>query len=441
MIAPTPEKIAVEFPEKLGDIFLPNRYKVAWGGRGGAKSWAFARAALLLGRSKPLKILAAREYMNSLSESVYALLLEQIYMLGLDDFYTATKSEIVGKNGTRFFFAGLKTNPRSIKSVEGIDIAWVEEAENVSKESWDLLIPTVRKDGSEIWVVFNPNSKGDDTYQRFVVTPPEGAWVVNMNWRDNPWLPRALRQEMEECKRRSMADYLHIWEGLPKEDAGTTEIPVDKVRYWIPRNLAGLNTYLTVDPSGSGKKANGDWTAMTVWGLGKDRNYYVIRRIRDKFNLAEKWDTMVRLNEQYRFKRIGYEESSKGLERDSFEAKGAEVNYRLPIEWIPPRGHKDDRIRRLVPIINEGRFFNPETDVYHQLDGKTADLTQEWNREALSFPNIPASIHDDILDADCMIMDPQLQATFPNTVEFDNLRPTQKPAYNPLKYGTTRPFR
>jgi phage terminase large subunit len=131
--------------------------------------------------------------------------------------YEITKNAIVGANGTEFLFKGIKFNTEEIKSTEGVDICWVEEAEKVSAESWDILIPTIRKDNSEIIIVFNPDSEDSPTYQRFVVHPPKGAWVRKINYTDNPYFPDVLRQDMEWCKERDYEAYLNIWEGECKK--------------------------------------------------------------------------------------------------------------------------------------------------------------------------------------------------------------------------------
>lgn len=121
--------------------------------------------------------------------------------------------------GSEFMFYGIKNNPTKIKSLEGIDICWMEEAEAVSKESWEILIPTIRKPGSEIWVSYNPKNILDDTHQRFVISPPDDICLLTVNYTDNPWFPDVLRLEMEECKRKDYDLYLHIWEGEPVADS------------------------------------------------------------------------------------------------------------------------------------------------------------------------------------------------------------------------------
>lgn len=206
-------QLVADFPEKLEVLFSCARYKVLYGGRGGAKSWGVARALLLKGIEQPLRILCAREFQKSMGDSVHKLLSDQIAALGLQGHYEVQQTIIKGRNGTEFTFHGLKHNIANIKSVEGTDIAWIEEAHTVSKTSWETLIPTIRKDGSEIWITFNPELEQDETYQRFVVNPPTGAAVVKLNWSDNPWFPEVLRQEKDDLCERNVDAYLHIWEG------------------------------------------------------------------------------------------------------------------------------------------------------------------------------------------------------------------------------------
>lgn len=206
--------MAAEFPAKLKFLFQSARYKVAYGGRGSAKSWSFARALLIHGAEKKQRILCAREVQKSIKQSVHTLLADQIQELGLGGFYEVLETEIRGKNGTEFSFAGLATHTvESIKSFEGVDKVWIEEAQTVSKRSWSILIPTIRKPESEIWVSFNPDLDTDDTYQRFVVNPPEGAVVVKVNYSDNPWFPEVLEKERLHCQRVTPKDYDNIWEG------------------------------------------------------------------------------------------------------------------------------------------------------------------------------------------------------------------------------------
>jgi phage terminase large subunit len=205
--------VQADFPSKLRYLFSPARYKVAHGGRGGAKSWNFARALIIIASSKRLRVLCAREFQNSITESVHKLLSDQIELLKLSSFFRITNTNIVGLNGSEFIFAGIKNNVTKIKSTEGVDVCWVEEAEKVSSESWEILIPTIRKPGSEIWISFNPNLESDPTYKRFILNPPDDAVVVKMSWRDNPWFPEELRREKDYLARVDHDAYMHVWEG------------------------------------------------------------------------------------------------------------------------------------------------------------------------------------------------------------------------------------
>jgi len=210
--------MAAEFPQKLKYLFEPRRYKVAYGGRGSGKSWGFADALLIQAASKTLRVLCAREVQNSIKDSVHRLLKDQIERLGLSEYYDILDTEIRGRqNGSLFMFSGLSNQTvESLKSIEGVDICWVEEAKNVSKRSWDILTPTIRKPGSEIWVTFNPDLETDETYQRFVVNPPADCMAVEINWRDNPWFDAVLEQERQDTLRRDPDSYPNIWDGKPK---------------------------------------------------------------------------------------------------------------------------------------------------------------------------------------------------------------------------------
>lgn len=205
-----------EFPEKLSCLFFPEkiRYRVLYGGRGGAKSWGIARAMLIKGAKETKRILCAREFQTSLKDSVHKLLCDQIIALGLESFYDVTQATIRGKNGTEFNFVGLKNNVANVKSYEGVDICWVEEAQSVSRSSWNTLVPTIRKQDSEIWVSFNPELETDETFQRFVVHTPENAVVTKINWNDNPWFPETLKEEKDSLKQRDFNSYQNVWEGL-----------------------------------------------------------------------------------------------------------------------------------------------------------------------------------------------------------------------------------
>lgn len=211
-------------------ITTPKRYKVLYGGRGSGKSWGIARVLILLAKSKKLRILCTRQYQSSISMSVHKLLKDSIGSLGLSKYFDVTRDTIRCSNGSEFYFKGIQNNIDEIKSIEGIDICWVEEAQNVSKESWEVLCPTIRKENSEIWISFNPKSGEDETYQRFVIHPSNDCQSVLVNFYDNPWFPDVLRKEMEYCREVNVSDYEYIWLGKPQVN---TEAQIFKGRYQI----------------------------------------------------------------------------------------------------------------------------------------------------------------------------------------------------------------
>lgn len=216
--------LQINLPRWAARLREHHRFKVVPGGRGSSKSWTVARHLLLQSSQHPLQGLCVRETQESLADSVHRLLSNQIEEMGLPG-WTIQKDRIFHANGSEITFAGIRTDPAKIKSAEGVDWCWVEEAETVSKVSWDILIPTIRGKGvplgngqfagAEIYITFNPREKTDPTYQRFVINPPPSALVMEVNWRDNPWFPESLVVERDHLARTDPDAYQHVWEGKP----------------------------------------------------------------------------------------------------------------------------------------------------------------------------------------------------------------------------------
>jgi phage terminase large subunit len=203
-----------EFPEKLHFLFEPHPYKIAYSGRYGVKSWSFACAILQLGMERPLRIVCLRETMNSLKDSVHALLGDQIARLRIGRFYREYKSEIRGTNGTEIFYKGLRgVRADAIKSMEGCDIFWVEEGQTVSKQSFLILDPTIRKPGAELWLSMNPRFSADDSYVRWIMNPPPRAVVAQLNYRDNKFLTAEMQEKIDFLKATDPDEYEHVYEG------------------------------------------------------------------------------------------------------------------------------------------------------------------------------------------------------------------------------------
>lgn len=202
-------------PPKLGLFFSPDycRYRVAYGGRASGKSWAAVEGLIIRALQKPVRILCCREYQVTIRDSIKKVIEDSVNRFGISAYFTSTESEIRCFNGSVFMFRGLHNNVSEIKSLENISIAYVEEAESVSEHSWNTLIPTVRAENSEIWVVFNPRDEKDATYQRFVVHPPENSRISFINYTDNPYCPAVMAEEAENCRRLDFDLYSHIWLG------------------------------------------------------------------------------------------------------------------------------------------------------------------------------------------------------------------------------------
>jgi phage terminase large subunit len=251
---------------------------------------------------------------KSIKDSVHKLLGDQVQALGLGGFYEVQQTVLKGANGSEFIFSGLSDQTaESIKSFEGVDIVWVEEAQAVSDRSWSILIPTIRKDGSEIWISFNPELDTDPTWVRFVENPPPDAWVVEVNYHDNPWFPEVLEKERAHAKATLPdAEYLNIWEGKCKP-AITGAIYADEV---AATQTSGRICELPYDPS---------MKVHAVFDLGWNDKMSII--------LAQRHVSQIRVVEYI-------EDSHKTLDHYSAELKNKKWNWGTL--WLPHDGqHKD----------------------------------------------------------------------------------------------------
>ena len=190
------------------------RYIAVKGGRGSGKSRSVATALNLRAAAKPLRILCVREIQKSIRDSSKRLLDDDAERNGLSSFYTSLETEVRGANGSLFLFAGLRSNIDSIKSMEGIDICWVEEAQSVSKTSLETLIPTIRKPGSQIIFTWNPKHETDPIEEMFGRDDlPPDTRLKTVNYVDNPWFPDVLQKEADYDLKRDPEKYNHVWMG------------------------------------------------------------------------------------------------------------------------------------------------------------------------------------------------------------------------------------
>lgn len=245
----------IAIPAVFKFLRTPSRYKTLYGGRGGGKSHAAHSTLLVMGMEKPMRIVCGREIQKSIKDSVHTVLADIIHKNNLTWFYEIQETVIKGKNGTEFKFRGLKHNITDIKSLEGADIFCIEEAENVSHNSYEVLLPTIRKDGSEIWIIFNPKNFTDPTYQKFVVTQDEDNLVKKISWRDNPFFPAELEKERLKLLKLDPEAYQHVYEGeLDTRRSGSIY-----ARVLSKAREEGRITKVPYDPA---------YEVFTAWDLG-----------------------------------------------------------------------------------------------------------------------------------------------------------------------------
>jgi phage terminase large subunit len=279
-----------------GDFALPDwaeclltqgpRYTIFHGGRGSAKSMSVATALVLRAAAEPLRILCFREIQESIDESVKAIIEQRIKDAGLEGFFTITKREITGANGSKFIFRGLSDETAdSIKSLFDIDIAWGEEGQAITKNSLDLFLPTIRKETSEIWFTMNPELDTDPVYTTFIQKRPANARIIEVNWDRNPFWNAAMEAERLRSKADDPDDYDHIWEGVPRSAvAGAIyrrEMHViateNRIRPLLPDPVLGTHAVfdLGIDDMMSITISQADVSGLRVVGFHEDNNHAI----------------------------------------------------------------------------------------------------------------------------------------------------------------------
>lgn len=225
------QKAAATLNPALKDFWLkPARNKILYGGRASSKSWDAAGFAVYLGDNYKLRILCARQFQNKIAESVYTLLKIQIERFGLQDRYDIQRDKIINRfTGTEFLFYGLWRHIDEVKSLEGIDVCWLEEAHNITEAQWEILEPTIRKEHSQFWVIFNPRLATDFVWKRFVINPPPNTVTRKINYTENPFLSQTMIDLIAAAKEEDHDEYEHIYLGVPRNDDESVIIK----RSWI----------------------------------------------------------------------------------------------------------------------------------------------------------------------------------------------------------------
>lgn len=267
MSAPTLNPVLRDFWEaRVNERGQSIRNRVLYGGRASSKSWDAAGFAIFLACNFKLRILCARQFQNKIEESVYSLLIVQIERFGLRDQFRILENKIVHRRtGAEFLFYGLWRHISEIKSLEGIDICWLEEAHALTEDQWKILEPTVRKEGSQFWIIFNPMLSTDFAWRRFVASPPPGTLVRQINYTENPFLSRTMRDVIAAAQAEDAEEYEHIYLGVPRDDDDMALIK----RSWV---MSALDAHKTLGIEITGQKRIG----YDVADGGPDRNATIL---------------------------------------------------------------------------------------------------------------------------------------------------------------------
>lgn len=229
----------------------PARNRVLYGGRASSKSWDAAAQAIFLAQFCKIRVLCVRQFQNKIEESVYSLLKIQIERYGLQDKFKVLDNKIICKStGSEFMFYGLWRHIGEIKSIESIDVLWSEESHLLSKEQWEILEPTIRKDGSECWFIFNPRLATDFVWQRFVMNPPPDTIVRRINYDENPFLSSTMLKIINAAKAEDIESYNHTYLGQPLTDDVESIIKRSHV-------IAAIDAHIRLDVDIAGSRRMG----------------------------------------------------------------------------------------------------------------------------------------------------------------------------------------
>lgn len=398
--------IDVEMPLVFQRLFKEARYKILYGGRGSGKSWAIATYLVLKAYASYEFILCGREFQVSIAESVKKLLEDVIRKYGLQQYFTSTNTEIKCTiNGSRFIFMGLARSPDKIKSTEGITIAWIEEAQTISQMSWDLLVPTIRAEGSQIICSLNPRFVTDVIYETFLhndVEKRDDAILIEANHNNNPYFPDTLKAEMERDKRINFQRYLHIWEGHPSVSEYTI-INKDWFNYYADYDeVLRMCTarIITADTAFKTKQEN-DESVLQVWGFSSNHHMFLLDMVHGRWDfpkLLEESKSLIRKHSDETYgnqvQRIYIEDKASGQSLvQTLRKEGVNA-----IPWVPrDYNYPDDKVGKMNTItlpLSDGRMWLP------------ADKNKAWCDRFISqmieFSSDMSHANDDMCDAACI---------------------------------------
>src|ERR1700761_964277 len=349
--------LRLEIPGKMMRFHTERRrHKIARGGRGSGKSWSAARLLVVRGMADPIRWLCCREVQKSLKESSHRLLADTIQSFGLSSFYEIQRDVIRGRNGSEFAFAGLQDHTAdSIKSYEGFDGAWIEEAHTVSERSANVLIPTIRKPGSELWWTYNPEHD-DDFVHEMANSGDPNVLVVDINYHDNPWFPEELELERVRLKSINEDLYRHVWEGECRSLGGLL-FKRDWFQFYDVQP-SQLNFYIASDYAVT--EDGGDHTEHGVFGLSATGDIYVIDWWYGQVPPAEWIDKWIELCQEYK-PWAAFEEKGVILRAvdGSIKRRMAETNTWVNRVDLASAGNKAERALGFAARASAGTVYLP----------------------------------------------------------------------------------
>lgn len=367
----------------LKDFWMkPARIRVLYGGRASSKSWDAAAVSLIMSRFCKLRILCCRQFQNKIKESVYSLLKIQIDRLGFSSEFEIYNNSIKHKyTGSEFLFYGISRSIDEIKSLEGIDICWIEEAHNLTEEQWLVLEPTLRKDGSQFWIIFNPRYSSDFVYKRFVKNNNEDCVKYFINYDKNPFLSDTILKVIADKKYDDYDEYQHVYLGIPKENDDGVIIKSSWIMSSIDAHKRikgnwGDGCILGYDVADSG----GDANAITImkgsickhideWKHGDNQMHSSIKKVHsyikeynvnycgyDSIGVGAGVGSILNslgFNGHFKFNAGGKVSKPEKTYKDRIQNKDFFLNLKSQAWW-----YVADRFRRTHMAISEGREYN-----------------------------------------------------------------------------------
>ena len=359
------------------------RYTVAYGGRGSGKSIQEAALVIIFAlQNINSRILAVRGTQSKISESSLQILKDVIHMMGLKSYFDMTEHTLKCNNGSEFLFYGAKSY-QSFKSLQGIDLVWVDEATELSKDAWETLIPTIREDESRFLIGFNPELESDWVYKEFIKQKRKDAVVVKLNYYDNPYFPTVLKSEMEWDKQTNMKKYLHIWEGELRQVSDGALWSEDLIQYLPDDEAAKLlltdfgefeDLVVAIDPSTT-DKVTSDACGIIVAGKYKNKEKYLVIDDLTKIMSPNEWaDIALQAYDRFSADKIVAEKNQGG---DMIKTILRNKRNNIPYKGVHASRGKILRAEPIAALYEQGkvhhlrRFINLEYEMLTYTGEKT----------------------------------------------------------------------